>query len=264
LHVTTSDKNYVFDLSLPSVPQLGAQAINTNLFKKYQATFGLHAATAKLNSLAFGVSGLELLDVGNPNNIKPIGRYVDNGFPLQGSLSAIEARGTMVAQVRATGCGQQVWHYNLHLLDTGRPDLIEVLDAVRLTDCGRFEVPRGYIVPAQNQQPISSLFTDDGWVVTALPNNTHSLLTIVDTLIPEFVSSNPAAGSVGAARNQVIKLHFTHALQTSQLDKQYLSLIRDNNTAAGVEVAFTAALDPADPTTILLRPSANLDPNAKY
>src|SRR5690606_34596068 len=187
LHVTTSDKNYVFDLSLPSVPQLGAQAINTNLFKKYQATFDLHAATAKLNSLAFGVSGLELLDVGNPNNIKPIGRYVDNGFPLQGSLSAIEARGTMVAQVRAAGCGQQVWNYNLHLLDTGRPDLIEVLDAVRLTDCGRFEVPRGYIVPAQNQQPISSLFTDDGLVVTALPNKSHSLLTIVETSIPELV-----------------------------------------------------------------------------
>src|SRR5690606_5223172 len=136
----------------------------------------------KLNSLAFGVSSLELLDVGNPTNIKPIGRYVDNGFPLQGSLSAIEAQGTMVAQVRATGCGYQVWYYNLHLLDTGRPDMIEVLDAVRLTKCGQFNPPAGYLPPAQNQQPISSLFTNDGLVVTALPNRSHSLLTIVDTL----------------------------------------------------------------------------------
>ncbi|MCE3254454.1 MAG: hypothetical protein K0Q67_3474, partial [Cellvibrio sp.] len=264
LYVTTSDRNYVFDLSLPSIPQLGAQAIAANLFNVSQPAFGLSAATAKLNSLAFGVSSLELLDAGNPNNIKPLGRYVDNGFPLQGGLDAIESRGTMVAQVRSKGCGDKVWQYYLHLLDTGRPELIEVLDAVRLTGCDRFDAPAGYIARAQQQQVISSLFTDDGLVVTALPNKTQSLLTVVDTLIPEFVTSNPTAGSVGVARNQVIKLQFTHALQAAQLDKQYLSLLRDNNTSAGVEVAFTAALDPADAKTVLLRPTATLDATTRY
>src|SRR5690606_6948791 len=90
--------NLMFDLTKPSLPQLGSQRLTQN------DVDGTLATLAAEQTLALGGAGLSLIDTSNPNLARVTGRYVDNGFPLPGVSAGLEASGTLVAQIRQQEC----------------------------------------------------------------------------------------------------------------------------------------------------------------
>ena len=202
LYVTTEKINFTFDLTKPSLPQLGAQPAKTY--------FGIQTPAAEPDTLAFGLNGLELINFTNPNDMHSLAHYVDNGFPLPGNLVEMDAVGTITAQLREQVCGVEQSRQFIALMDSSRLDIVSVLDALAISDCARYSHGNGYVAAHNYKEPVH--YGDDGVVAFVTPGFGFSQLKLMDTLTPDFVSSNPAEGAVGVARDLIIRVKLTHPI----------------------------------------------------
>ena len=197
-----------------------------------------------------------------------LAHYVDNGFPLPGNLVEMDAVGTITAQLREQACGVEQSRQFIALMDSSRLDIVSVLDALAISDCARYSHGNGYVAAHNYKEPVH--YGDDGVVAFVTPGFGFSQLKLMDTLTPDFVSSNPAEGAVGVARDLIIRVKLTHPIHIPLLQTQnqylsrYLSLLKDDSTSHGVEVGFTVSLDDKNPRILVIKPIATLDAESRY
>ena len=250
LHVITPGGRFVFDVSRPSMPQVG-----------YFPSGNVSAAMVDRPQLVAPAKGtdLALYDASRPNHLQELGSYDDLGFRLQGNITSMAALDTLAGVTKIDGCSEPPGYKGyLSLYDTSRPQQIGLLDATKLFDCE----PGGAIG--------RTLLTRDGIVVLDHENNTVSQLMMVDTLTPDLVTSFPADGAVGVPTNATLQLKFSVPIAIpsgstalSYLSK-YLALLYDDGSQQGVAAAFTPSIDPNDPTRVLITPTDGLVANGHY
>ena len=244
----------IYDLTQPSLPQVGGQT------KAGIVHTDKHSLSAKSDSriaVLHSKSPVLIRDLGNPRNPIELGRYEDRGFEIPGRGVSIDAGATLSTTVHTKGgkdtCGaEDINDVYLSIFDTSAPSLVSLLDALTLYRC-------------TDQAVVALEHTDDGLIVHALQNE----LTIIDSLVQDLVSSEPADNEQNVRLSTPITLTLSAPLiipedETAQAYlSRYLALIYDDGSDNGVSVSFTATLS-ADGRTITIVPDAPLLAGSTY
>jgi len=267
LHIVDQFGRFVFDMSKPSMPQLSFSQISGS------SSAVLRSRSSFVQSLA---TGPVVYDSARPESLRELGRYDGRGFSLPGLPVHTHALTSLAGSLKANGCdlgefsasigGLQI-SSNIHkpgnegyltLFDTSRPELISLLDGVKVLDCSEKETVG------------TSLLTDDGIALATTTGESTSELIFVDTLTPDLIKSIPAQGMTSVPTGQVVDLYFSYPIEipngTTELAylSSYLALLYDDGSAQGQSIAFTSGVDVNDPHHITMTPSADLLANSQY
>ena len=258
LHVVTKrNERVVFDITKPSMPQLGDSRLA-----------GLSTVLRDQERVATTTSGdLSVYDASRPNHLRFEGQYFANGFSIPGATEGMDAQVTVPAKVNRHKIDQDCEKAYVSLFDASRTEQINLLDALVIDrDCGsRAQIVAGYGVGPWAHHPM--VYTDDGLVVVARNRkDLTSHMKIIETLILDLVDSYPAAGARGIPLDQPLRLNFTQqiALAGGDVLADFVRLVRDDGAAQPNVVAASVDFDATDPRRVTIVPDQNLDPNAAY
>ena len=259
LHVVNSGNRVIFDLSKPSLPQLGDSRVT-----------GITGITADGSQFVTG-NALSLYDASRPAFIREQGRYLSGGFSVPGESVGIRAQVSTAFNLTQTGsdkadCEKGSIGY-LGFYDFSRADNISLLDALGLPYCIR---PPGVGLLMKPYRVNPSTLTDQGIAAfatyTASGDDVISNLGLVDLLTQELVRSIPADGADGVPLDSPLTLQFTRAL--SALDdkqlRQFLVLQHDaQNNQPASELPY-ALQRSTDGRMLSVQPVQSLQANHSY
>ncbi|NOX26701.1 MAG: hypothetical protein GXP21_00660, partial [Gammaproteobacteria bacterium] len=282
LRDNNSDR-FVFDLSLPSLPQTGHQLLQLGIVPI------IHSASEQKQALIqLGFQGsLGLYDSQTPSNAFLRGRYETNGFPLPGTvpgLLGLHSAATTSVTYGNESCFPEArgFRFFVNILDISRDDNVSVLDASEVAPCESGSTVIGLEDYSNERAP--SIYTDDGLVILSSNNAANEEqaisqgadfeivtdLRIVDTFVQDLVESYPGQGGVGVAVNAVIVLDFTLPVsipgseQANSYLSRYLALLYEDGSATGQAVEFSVEIDSTDSSKILITPNQNLPSNSNF
>ncbi|MCG8435476.1 MAG: IPT/TIG domain-containing protein, partial [Gammaproteobacteria bacterium] len=245
---------FIFDITKPTLPQIG-----------HSRAAGIKPAVLQDGfSVAGPIKGSEyaMFDVRRPRHVRELGRFDSFGFRLPGSFVGVDGLTTLAGNTTTRGCGKKSAEGFLSIFDTSRPQIITLLDALKVQSCARERSIR------------SPLFTDDGLVLTTVVGTAElsrkSELLFVDTLTLDLASSIPANNAVAVPTGTVIELLLTHPVEIPDGETElahlsrFLALLLEDGTPEGVPAGFTPSLDPAEPSRVFMTPTGGLSANRDY
>ncbi len=259
LHVVNGGNRVLFDLSKPSLPQLGDSRV-----------VGLTGLTADGSQFVTG-NGLNLYDASRPAFIREQGRYLSGGFSVPGDSKGMRAQASTALNLTQTSsdrsdCEKADIAY-LGFYDFSRADNISLLDALGLPYCVK-EAAGGLLRKSARSAPM--VLTDQGIgavsLQTKLGEEVISNLGLVDLLTLELVRSTPADQADGVPLDSPLTLQFTRpltAMDDEQL-RQFLVLQHDaQNNQPASELPFSLQRS-ADQRVLTVQPSQGLQANHSY
>ncbi|HLD65642.1 MAG TPA: IPT/TIG domain-containing protein, partial [Pseudomonas sp.] len=261
LHLVNGTHRVVFDLSKPSLPQIGESAAD-----------GLTALSADGSRFASG-EALELYDASRPAYIRELGRYQAEGFSVPGNSRGIRAQATTALNLTHASLlpGEDCWKLPqgyLGFYDFSRPDNIGLLDALSLPHrC--LSSPSGLLSKDNKGYPLQ--ITDQGIGVFALGAKRSdglsvSHLGLVDLLTLELVSSQPRDQGDGVPLDSALELRFTRSLGKfdDEALRGYLNLQRDAQVGQPAQDVPFALERSADQRQLRLVPESALAASSGY
>jgi len=250
LHVAGGHGRFSFDISKPTLPQLGYAGLGG-----YTEVMHDQPILARSNDQSLNLS---LYDLARPNHLRLLGRYDPRGFSLPGEVVDLFAltsvAGTNAQYLRRDDMTTVERSAYLSLFDTSRPDQITLIDGLKVS------------LPVKNEELLGSQLTEDGILLVA----SKKRLIFIDTLTLDLVASEPAAGAVGVPTDSPVVLTFNRPLEVpagetlEQYLASYLQWVLDDGTDQGQPVAFGLAFDDQNPQRLILNPGAALTPDANY
>ncbi|NOY91989.1 MAG: hypothetical protein GXP55_12400, partial [Deltaproteobacteria bacterium] len=249
LHVgrVGNTNHVVFDISRPTMPLVATATLGAS----DRATAQALVRDQDVVVSAGRVPSLSLEEVQPPAGGRPLGEFQPRGFALARPAHALEIvtlRGLSATVSSDPGSGPPSY---VTLFGIGDPAEPQFLDAVRIeAGASGADVLR------------ASDLSDDGVFVGA----TDDRVLFVDTLIQDLAGSSPAPGDVGVPTTDPVRLQFTRPLDPGDLSPvtSYIDFIRDDGTPAGVAVAHTVEVDPADSRVLVVTPSSTLLASETY
>ncbi|WP_443190685.1 Ig-like domain-containing protein [Pseudomonas indica] len=257
LHIVNGNRRVVFDLSKPSLPQLGDSD-----------SAGLTALAADGSRFATG-NDLKLYDASRPAYIRQIARYQSGGFSVPGQSMGIEAFATTgVNLTRAPAASEEQCEESpseyLGFYDFSRPDNINLLDALVLPyRC--MGTPNGLLTKSNARYPL--LVTEQGIGVFAMMDKAKkSHLGLVDLLTLELVSSVPRDQADGVPLDSALELYFTRSLNRLSDDdlRDYLVLQREAQSGQPPETIPFALQRSDDQRVLRMLPEQQLAASSGY
>ncbi|HEX6549757.1 MAG TPA: Ig-like domain-containing protein, partial [Gammaproteobacteria bacterium] len=228
LNVVGKHGRFVFDVTRPTIPQIGFDANNS-----------ISAPTVDGMRLAAQASGtdLALFDATHADHLQQLSVYDDLGLPLPGSPVDLSALNTLASEAKlgVSSSDQNVLTYTgyLNLFDTSDSSQITLLDAAILYSNHAFDSDT-----PETLGPVK--FSTDGIVIAAEKGKETvgpgagiyaSRLMLMDTLTPDLIASDPSNGQTYVPRNAVIALTFSTPVDIPLLQtasgylSKYVSLV---------------------------------------
>ena len=202
--------NLVFDLSRPSLAQLGAQDVSSEKLE------GLSQQSR------YATAGeVSLFDTRQPAYQKLLSAYNGYGYTVPGKSKAVDGLGSLFANYTRIDEPYKPPIPYLAIYDMSRPsEGIMLLDALKVPlDSLRKPLTENQVDIAWNSDPF--LFTDDGLLIFAVTKKEgYGVLSIVDSLSQDLVWSSPAQGETHVARDAEITLRFALPLEGASSDRK--------------------------------------------
>ncbi|HED40633.1 MAG TPA: hypothetical protein ENJ13_09420, partial [Chromatiales bacterium] len=259
-HVTDSTVQLVFDISTPTLAQVG-ELRDAGLSGKNSSMAGVSANTM---AIAHSDSDVLLRDISNNSNMFTVSEYDGRGFEVPGKTQDIHANSALVSTVKKetlpkkSFSGGRFYSAFVSFFDTSDRNQVSLLDAMTLYK------------EVLDLEILSSIQTDDGIAVVASKHSFgKSELVLIDSFIIDLASSYPSVGQTGVIPNVPLTLTLTSPLNIPVGENEqaylarYLALILDDGSEAGISIGFTASLS-VDGRVISITPDVSLLLSSNY